>query len=59
MVDRESLALVVVEQLEYEDAARILDIPVGTFIARLTQARASLARLCEGDRHVVLRLVKG
>jgi DNA-directed RNA polymerase specialized sigma24 family protein len=55
----EALALVVVEQLEYEDAARILDVPVATFISRLTQARATLARLAEGDRQVVLRLVKG
>jgi DNA-directed RNA polymerase specialized sigma24 family protein len=59
LVDREALALVVVEQLEYEDAARILDVPLATFISRLTQARATLARLAEGDRQVVLRLVKG
>jgi RNA polymerase sigma-70 factor (ECF subfamily) len=59
LVDREALALVVVEQLEYEDAARILDVPVPTFISRLTQARSTLARLAEGDRQVVLRLVKG
>jgi len=59
LVDREVLALAVVEQLDYEDAARILDIPLATFVARLTKARAAFARLAEGERHVVLRLVKG
>ena len=59
LTDREALALVVVEQLEYEDAARILDVPLATFIARLTQARATMASIAEGDRQVVLRLVKG
>jgi predicted DNA-binding protein (UPF0251 family) len=56
--DREVLALVVVEQLSYGDAARILDISPEVLMARLVQARTALARLADGERHVVLRLVK-
>ena len=56
--DREVIALVVVEELSYEDAAKVLDLSTEAFIIRLTQARAAFARLAEGERHVVLRLVK-
>jgi RNA polymerase sigma-70 factor (ECF subfamily) len=56
--DREVMALAVIEELPYEDAARILDIPTETFLARLTQARTAFGRLADGERHVVLRLVK-
>ena len=48
----------VVEELSYEDAAKVLDLGTEAFIVRLTQARAAFARLAEGERHVVLRLVK-
>jgi RNA polymerase sigma-70 factor (ECF subfamily) len=56
--DREVIALAVVEQLPYEDAARVLDLGTDAFIARLTQARAAFGRIADGERHVVLRLVK-
>jgi DNA-directed RNA polymerase specialized sigma24 family protein len=56
--DREAMALAVVEQLPYEEAAAILKLSVEAFMARLTQARAAFARLADGERHVVLRLVK-
>jgi DNA-directed RNA polymerase specialized sigma24 family protein len=56
--DREVLALVVVEQLAYEEAARVLDITQEALAARLSQARTAFARLADGERHVVLRLVK-
>ena len=56
--DREILALTIVERLTYEEAAAILKLSGETFIARLTQARVALARVAEGERHVVLRLVK-
>ena len=56
--DREILALVAVEGLAYEEAAGILDLTMEAFVSRLTQARAAFARLAEGERHVVLRLVK-
>jgi DNA-directed RNA polymerase specialized sigma24 family protein len=56
--DREILALTLVEQLSYEDGARILKLSMETFISRLTQARLAFGRVAEGERHVVLRLVK-
>jgi hypothetical protein len=56
--DREILALTIVERLPYEESAAILKLSGEAFIARLTQARTAFARVAEGERHVVLRLVK-
>lgn len=39
---REILMLVVVEQLRYEEAATVLDIPIGTVRSRLARARIAL-----------------
>jgi DNA-directed RNA polymerase specialized sigma24 family protein len=56
--DREVLALTLVEQFAYEDAARVLKLTTEIFMARLSQARTAFARAAEGERHVILRLVK-
>jgi hypothetical protein len=58
LMSREVLALVVVERLAYDEAARILGLPAEIFTARLTQARSALARHMERDSKIVLRLVK-
>ena len=58
LADREVLALVAVEHLSYEEAAAVLDIGFADFIGRLTRARTSLARVVDGEHHVVLRVVK-
>jgi RNA polymerase sigma-70 factor (ECF subfamily) len=58
LADREVLALIAVEHLAYEEAAAALDISLADFISRLTRARTSLARVVDGERHVVLRVVK-
>jgi RNA polymerase sigma-70 factor (ECF subfamily) len=39
---REVLVLAVVEELHYEEIARVLDIPVGTVMSRLSRARKKL-----------------
>jgi RNA polymerase sigma factor (sigma-70 family) len=44
---RSVLLLVSVEDLSYAEAARVLDVPVGTVMSRLARARASLLRIME------------
>lgn len=42
---REALALVLVEGLSYAEAAKVLDVPVGTVTSRLARGRSALQRL--------------
>lgn len=45
---RAVLALVAIEGLGYREAAKVLDVPVGTVMSRLARARAKLKPLQEG-----------
>jgi RNA polymerase sigma factor (sigma-70 family) len=45
---RAVLLLVTLEDMSYEAAARVLDIPTGTVMSRLSRARARLRDLMEG-----------
>lgn len=45
---RAVLLLVGVEELTYEEAARVLGVPVGTVMSRLSRGRERLRRLAEG-----------
>jgi RNA polymerase sigma-70 factor (ECF subfamily) len=45
---RAVLLLVTLEDMSYEDTAKVLDIPVGTVMSRLSRARARLRELMEG-----------
>jgi RNA polymerase sigma-70 factor (ECF subfamily) len=47
---REALHLVAVEDLSYQEAADILDIPVGTLMSRVSRARAALRDFESGRR---------
>ena len=47
MRDKVVLSLVAVEGLKYEEAAEVLDVPVGTVRSRLSRARARLKELVE------------
>lgn len=57
---REILLLVCVEELSYQEAARVLEVPLGTVMSRLSRARDRLRHLMtEGaPAHAPLRVVK-
>jgi RNA polymerase sigma-70 factor (ECF subfamily) len=45
---RAVLLLIAVEDLSYADAAKVLDIPIGTVMSRLSRARERLQQEIEG-----------
>lgn len=56
---REALLLVTLEELTYDEAARVLDVPVGTIMSRLFRAREKLRGILQHDAGVSrLRVVK-
>ena len=57
--DQRSLLLLIgVEDLSYEEAARVLGVPVGTIMSRLSRARERLRRTLESGRAPQLRRIK-
>lgn len=55
---RASMLLVGVEDLSYEDAAKVLGVPIGTVMSRLSRGRRRLRALLDGGRPPMLRRVK-
>lgn len=56
---REALLLVALEELSYEDTARVTGVPVGTVMSRLSRARTRLrALLADGQPATPLQVVK-
>ena len=47
---REVLLLIGVEDVSYAEAARILGIPLGTVMSRLSRGRERLRRAMDGER---------
>jgi len=52
------LLLVGVEDFSYDDAARILGLPIGTVMSRLSRARQRLRSIVETGKVALLRRVK-
>jgi RNA polymerase sigma-70 factor (ECF subfamily) len=55
---RQVLLLVALEDLSYEETARVLDIPIGTVMSRLARAREKLRSMMNGKGGTKLQVVK-
>lgn len=46
---REAVALIAFEDMSYADAAKVIGIPLGTFMSRISRGREALRRLLDAD----------
>ena len=46
---RAALSLIALEEFSYEEAAKVLDIPIGTLMSRLARGRESLRQMTRGE----------
>jgi len=58
VAQREVLLLVALEDLSYEETARVRGIPIGTVMSRLARAREKLRDLMQGKGGTKLQIVK-
>ncbi|MDQ6917488.1 MAG: sigma-70 family RNA polymerase sigma factor [Pseudomonadota bacterium] len=55
---REVLLLAAVEELRYQDIARVLGVPIGTVMSRLNRAREKLRRMSGTEHSAPLKVVR-
>lgn len=55
---REVLLLAAVEEMRYQDIAKVLDVPIGTVMSRLSRARERLRRMTGDAYSAPLKVVK-
>jgi RNA polymerase sigma-70 factor (ECF subfamily) len=55
---RETLLLVAVEGFQYDEVAKMLDVPIGTVMSRLSRGRDKLGHFMQGRERPMLRRVK-
>jgi RNA polymerase sigma-70 factor (ECF subfamily) len=55
---REVILLIGLEQMQYEEVAQVLDIPLGTVMSRLSRGRERLRTIMAGENAPALRRVK-
>lgn len=56
---REAILLMALDDLKYKDAAQVLDVPLGTFMSRISRGREALRRAMEGVKSVRFRVIGG
>ena len=54
---RQPIVLVAIEDMSYADAAKTLDVPLGTFMSRLGRGREALRKIMTGCKTPKLRLI--
>lgn len=54
---RQPIVLIALQEMSYGDAARILDVPLGTFYSRIGRGRTALRRIVEGLKPARLKMV--
>ena len=54
---RRAVSLIATEELKYDEAAKRLGIPIGTFMSRLGRGRAALRKMLNQTKRPRLRLV--
>lgn len=54
---RSAIVLVALEDMSYADAARSLDVPLGTFMSRLGRGREALRKILKGVTNTSLNLI--
>jgi RNA polymerase sigma factor (sigma-70 family) len=54
---REAVLLMAVEDLPYQEAAKVLGVPLGTFMSRLARGRQALREMTGAERRPRLRVI--